>query len=73
MRAIYGQSRSFTHLEKLFVQHVNQIGLVAFTTEQSVDVSLDVGLVGESEQIEKVCIDFHVFDVVKALRKKKDI
>ena len=71
MRAIYGQSRSFTHLEKLFVQHVNPIGFVAFAAKQSVDVSLDVGLVGESEQKEKVCIAFHVFNVIEALSQEK--
>ena len=63
VRAICGQSRSFTLLQQLLKQSVNQSGLVAFATEQSVDVSFYVGFVRESEQIEKVSIDFHVFDV----------
>ena len=57
-----------SHFSSNFSYRVyTRLDLFAFATEQSVYVSFYVGFVRESEQIEKVIIDFHVFDVVKAL------
>ena len=55
------------------VQCENQIGFDALAAKQSAQVASDVALVREAKQIEKVGIDLHVFNVIKALRQEEDV
>ena len=72
-RTVYGENRSAARGQKLLVQLVHQAGSCTLTTKQGVEIAPDVGLVREAKQVQEICIDFHVLDVVEALREKEDV
>ena len=72
-RTIDSHHRSFTRDQKPLVQLVHQTRLCTLAAEYGVEVASDVGLISEAKQIEEISIDFHILNVVEALRQEEDV